>query len=133
PLPVAWLLFQWGHARERAGDRAAARALYRAAAARLPQYVELAVHLADLEVRGGELGSAIARLEPLTGTGHPVALALLAKLVRARGDGERYAAPGVRATASRAALAALHPAAFSDGRHHRFAAAEAIGSMPSGR
>src|SRR5262249_9735787 len=54
----AWLLFQWGRLYEQKGDPAAARMFYDAARARMPDYVEATVHLAQTMIATGDVAAA---------------------------------------------------------------------------
>jgi hypothetical protein len=122
PFPVAWLCLQWGHSRERAGDVEGARAVYSAGLARLPGFVDLALHLADLELRAGRVDAAYRALVPLAeATEHPQVLGALANLSFLRGDRERAAQLERRAARSTATLAARYPGAFGPDAHARTA------------
>jgi predicted Zn-dependent protease len=120
PFAVAWLCLQWGHTRERAGDVTGARSLYRAGLARLPGHVDLALHLADLELKAGSVDAAHQALAPLTyRTDHPQVLGTAANLAFLRGDRDGAAQLERRAARSAAALATRYPGAFGPDAHAR--------------
>lgn len=82
PFPFGWVAFQRGVMWSEQADRPdLGQPLYEEALRYLPEYVLGNVHLAELEALGGEIQSAIDRVEPLVGvTQDPEPLALLAKL-----------------------------------------------------
>ncbi|HEX9578649.1 MAG TPA: tetratricopeptide repeat protein, partial [Myxococcales bacterium] len=97
PLPLAWIDFQRGLARERRGDFAGAKAAYLAALARLPQHAAAAGHLAGVLAVEGEVALAEELLRPLAELDDPEYEGQLAGVLSRRGDAR---AASVRADAA---------------------------------
>ena len=90
PFTLAWLYFQNGLVEERAGRPAAARELYEAAHARLPEYAPATGHLATAVALAGDEQRAMALLEPLVAASDdPEYQAQLGVLLRRNGQAAR--------------------------------------------
>jgi tetratricopeptide (TPR) repeat protein len=116
PFPYAWIHFARGLMwAEQGRDVARGEALYAKALAYLPQFVAAAIHLAELEVARGAVGSAIGRLERVVASGdEPEALALLGQLHVRTADAARGWRELSRARERYERLLARHPLAFAD-------------------
>ncbi|MCZ6806965.1 MAG: hypothetical protein O7F08_08430, partial [Deltaproteobacteria bacterium] len=114
PFPFAWVAFQRGVMwSEQAARPDLGRPLYEEALGYLPGYVLANVHLAELDALGGDVQTAIGRVEPLVGrTQDPEPLALLATLEPSIDRARRYA---VQADAAYRQLIERFPEAFA---HH---------------
>ncbi|MCA1829204.1 MAG: hypothetical protein LC689_19955 [Myxococcales bacterium] len=110
PFPLAWIDFQRGLLREKAGDLQGAHASYSAALLRLPQYAQAAAHLAALEAMEGSRARAVELLRPLASLDDPEYAGQLAALLPdSQGSALRESA-----RARFEALLARHPQAFAD-------------------
>jgi tetratricopeptide (TPR) repeat protein len=116
PFPYAWIYFarglMWG---EQAGDRARAEAMYARAIKFVPEFVAANIHLAELEVAGGDSQSAAARLEHFAqSSNEPEAIALLGVLHMEKGDTIRGKLEIAQARQRYESLLARYPLAFAD-------------------
>ncbi|HXU68875.1 MAG TPA: tetratricopeptide repeat protein [Polyangia bacterium] len=115
PFTLAWLYFQNGLVEERAGRPAAARELYEAAHARLPEYAPATGHLATAVALAGDEQRAMALLEPLVAASDdPEYQAQLGVLLRRNGQAARGDELIARAGRRYEALVRRHPDAFAD-------------------
>lgn len=115
PFTLAWLYFQAGLVEERAGRPSAARELYEAAHARLPEYAPATGHLAAAVALAGDERRAMALLEPLVAASDdPEYWAELGVLLRKHGQAARGDELIARAKRRYEALVKRHGDAFAD-------------------
>lgn len=114
PMPIAWVYFQRGLARERRGDLRGAEAVYAVAHQVFPKYAPAAGHLAQMRSAAGDDAGALALLEPLVKSANdPEYVAQLATVL-GKSDPPRSEALRAAAKASYETLLAKHPDAFAD-------------------
>ena len=115
PFPIAMLDFRHGLMWFEHGDTEAARSWFEAARRRLPDYVPVLGHLAELDASRGEFCDAIARLRPLAArSDDPEYAGLLAAYLDAADHPTEAVQWRARAATRYDALTSRHPEAFAD-------------------
>jgi tetratricopeptide (TPR) repeat protein len=115
PFPVAWIEFQRGLVWMREGELERARDWFAAAHARLPEHVQAAGHLGEVEAALGNVDRAVALLRPLAETVEdPDYAAQLARILGEAGRADEAKSWRDRAAARYDALTTKHPEAYAD-------------------
>jgi tetratricopeptide (TPR) repeat protein len=116
PFPAAAIAFARGLMwSEQGGDKARAAGLYAQALRLLPDYAAAGIHLAEIELAGGDEAAAEARLlHVVIHTDAPEAMALLGELHVRQGNAMRGQDEIAGARRRLEALLARHPQAFAD-------------------
>lgn len=115
PFPLAWLSFDEGLMRMRAGDNAGALALFADAHERLPSFAAAQCHRGEMEASLGHIDRAVALLRPLAESSEdPDAAGQLARILGENGRTAEARTWRDIAAARYDALMQRHPEAYAD-------------------
>jgi lipopolysaccharide biosynthesis regulator YciM len=116
PFSYAWLHFARGMMwAEQAGDLRRGERFYAQALSCLPEFAAANIHMAEIEVAGGNLATAAERLQRvLSVSREPEAMALLGVIQKRTGDRARGSQTIEEAQARYMVLLRRHPLAFAD-------------------